>query len=106
MSDSQLSKAAILEGILEPLLEDFRYWFERSLQLLEGERLEFMTASEQSDLVRRVREALSDVNASVSLFQATGKQVGVDVRAMMPWHNLLMECQSVGMRYRQRQQKT
>jgi hypothetical protein len=91
----------VLRDLLEPLLEDFRYWFQRAHDLLSRERLAFMTEVEQTHLLERVTQAQKEVATASLLFQATGHKVGVDVAALMPWHQLLMECQAVGMRYRQ-----
>jgi len=101
MSESNLSASQLLQSLLEPLLEDFEYWFARSRQLLENEKISFMTEQEQSDLLDRVKQAQLEVNTSKMLFNATGKQVGLDMATLAPWHQLLGECWRVGMRYRQ-----
>ncbi len=103
MSNPLSSDSQVLKHIFEPLLEDFRYWFERSLSLLETEKLSFMTEIEQNSLINRVKEATQAVQVATMLYKITGEQAGVEVAAMMPWHNLLMECQAVGMRFRQSQ---
>ncbi|KRH97807.1 MULTISPECIES: DUF2605 domain-containing protein [Cylindrospermopsis] len=101
MPESNLSASQLLQSLLEPLLEDFEYWFARSQQLLENEKISFMTEEEQSDLLDRVKQAQLEVNTSKMLFNATGKQVGLDMATLAPWHQLLGECWRVGMRYRQ-----
>lgn len=101
MPESNLSASQLLQSLLEPLLEDFEYWFARSQQLLENEKMSFMTEQEQSDLLDRVKQAQLEVNTSKMLFNATGKQVGLDMATLAPWHQLLGECWRVGMRYRQ-----
>ncbi|OHY39754.1 hypothetical protein BCV63_11385 [Cylindrospermopsis raciborskii CS-508] len=101
MPESNLSVSQLLQSLLEPLLEDFEYWFARSQQLLENEKISFMTEQEQSDLLDRVKQAQLEVNTSRMLFNATGKQVGLDMATLAPWHQLLGECWRVGMRYRQ-----
>jgi len=103
MNQPMPSDSQVLKYILEPLLEDFRYWFERSLALLETERINFMTEVEQNSLINRVKEALQAVQVATMLYKITGEQAGIEVTAMMPWHNLLMECRAVGMRFRQNQ---
>ncbi|MGV0029433.1 DUF2605 family protein, partial [Phormidesmis priestleyi] len=50
MRDSNLPEPELLKTVLQPLLEDFRYWFARSRELLETEQLSFMSHQEQSDL--------------------------------------------------------
>ncbi|HEY9668852.1 MAG TPA: DUF2605 family protein, partial [Coleofasciculaceae cyanobacterium] len=37
MSQSQPSEQELLKSVLQPLLEDFQYWFSRSRSLLETE---------------------------------------------------------------------
>ena len=101
MPESNLSASQLLQSLLEPLLEDFEYWFARSQQLFENEKISFMTEQEQSDLLDRVKQAQLEVNTSKMLFNATGKQVGLDMATLAPWHQLLGECWRVGMRYRQ-----
>jgi len=99
MSNTANPDPEILRQILEPLLEDFTYWFDRSQKLLSGERLTFLTEAQQQQLLQRVQNAIKEVGVAKSLFKITGHQVGVDMATMRPWHELLVECQAVGMRY-------
>jgi Protein of unknown function (DUF2605) len=101
MSNPSSSESELLQSLLEPLLEDVRYWLGRSLDLLKSQRLDFISESEQSNLVIRVENALKELGVATMLYEATGKQVGIEVATMMPWHNLLLECQAIGMRYHQ-----
>jgi hypothetical protein len=101
MSNSPYPESELLQSILEPLLEDFVYWFKRSQDLLELQKLSFISDTEQSSLLSRVKDALKEVETATMLFKVTGKQVGIDMATIKPWHSLLMECQAVGMRYRQ-----
>jgi len=96
----------LLSDLLEPLLEDFIYWFGRSAHLLQNHRLEFISEEDQSRILSRVQTAQQEVQTAKTLFALTGKKVGIDAQAMLPWHNLLMECQALGMRYRQSQQQS
>ena len=99
MSNTANPDPEMLRQLLEPLLQDFNYWFGRSQKLLSSERLSFLTEAEQQNLLERVENALKEVAVAVSLFKATDHQVGVDMATMKPWHELLMQCQVVGMRY-------
>ncbi|PZV19137.1 MAG: DUF2605 domain-containing protein [Pseudanabaena sp.] len=99
MSNTASPDPEMLRQLLEPLLEDFTYWFNRSQKLLSTERIDFLQESDQRNLLERVEHALKEVSVAVSLFRVTGHQVGVDMATMKPWHALLMECQSVGMLY-------
>ncbi len=103
MTNQAFQDSEVLKNILEPLLEDFVYWFGRSLTLLEKEEINFMTEPQKNDLIARVTDALQAVKTARMMYKLSGEQVGVEVQAMMPWHNLLMECQAVAMKFRQNQ---
>lgn len=101
MRDSNLPEPELLKTVLQPLLEDFQYWFARSRELLEKEQLSFMSHQEQSDLLLRVKQAQDKVNTAKMLFAATDGQVGIEMETLMPWHKLVTECWQVAMRFRQ-----
>lgn len=96
-----MSAADLLPQVLEPLLEDFKYWFDRSQQFLSSHRLTFLEESQQADLLRRVEETQKSIAAATTMFQLSEKKVAIDPALVMEWHQLLMECQGVAMRYRQ-----
>ncbi|HEY9641745.1 MAG TPA: DUF2605 domain-containing protein [Coleofasciculaceae cyanobacterium] len=93
-------EADLLKTVLQPLLEDFQYWFDRSRSLLETYRIDFLDAEQQVHLLERVKQAQQEVGSAQALFQATGGQVGIETSVMVPWHQLVMECWQVGMRFR------
>ncbi len=99
MRDSNLPETELLKAVLQPLLEDFQYWFTRSRNLLETEQIGFMTADGQLDLLSRVKQAQEKVNAAKMMFSATDGQVGIDMEALMPWHQLVTECWNVAIRF-------
>jgi hypothetical protein len=103
MRDSNLPGTELLKTVLEPLLDDFEYWFGRSRQLLETEQLSFMSDQEQSDLLLRIKQAQTELNTAKMLFAATDGQVGIDMETLKPWHKLVTECWNVSMRFRQAQ---
>jgi hypothetical protein len=100
MPQSQPSEQELLKTLLQPLLEDFQYWFSRSRSLLETEDITFLSKDQQSDLLERVKKAQQEVIAAQMLFQATNGQVGVETATLVPWHRLVSECWQVGMRWR------
>ncbi|BAC09252.1 DUF2605 domain-containing protein [Thermosynechococcus vestitus] len=100
MLHSNLPEPQLLKVLLEPLLEDFQYWFTRSRSLLQTEVIPFLEVAQQQALLERVETALNDVIATQSLFRATDGQVGVDTQVLMQWHTLLMECWQVAHHYR------
>ncbi len=105
MLNPNLPEAELLKTVLQPLLEDFKYWFARSRSLLETERISFLGTQQQSALLDRVRQAQQEVSTAQMLFQATGGQVGIDMAALMPWQELVTECWKVGMRFRSEQSR-
>ena len=100
MGDSDLSESKLLKDILQPLLEDFQYWFTRSRKLLEDEQISFLSDQEKLTLLAKVKQAQNEVNTAKMLFSATKGQVGIDMDTIMPWHKLLTECWNVAMRFR------
>ena len=100
MLPSDSSEAGLLKTLLEPLLEDFKYWFSRSQQFLETETISFLSPHEQSDLLARVRQAQQEVDTVSTLLQVTDNQVGVETQVLFGWHRLLAECWKVSARFR------
>ncbi len=110
MSDSNLPGTDLLKTVLEPLLGDFDYWFGRwlrppqaSRQLLETEKLKFMSDEEQSNLLMRVNQAQAELNTAKMLFTATDGKVGIEMATLKPWHLLVAECWNVSRRFREEQ---
>ncbi|MDY6940351.1 MAG: DUF2605 domain-containing protein [Cyanobacteriota bacterium] len=97
------SESELLKTILEPLLDDFEYWFARSRKLLENEEISFLEPQQQSDFLARLTRAQQEVGATKMLVKATGTQAGVDMAVLLPWHQLLTECWKVALRFRSEQ---
>jgi predicted flavoprotein YhiN len=100
MSAFESNEKQLLKKLLEPLLEDFQYWFARTRQLLEQERLSFLSPQEQGDLLERVKQAQQEVNTAKMMFQATEGEVGINLSTVMPWHQLLRVCWKVSFQWR------
>lgn len=100
MPQPQPTEKELLKAILEPLLEDFQYWFSRSRSLLESEQVSFLSPQEQAELLERLKSAQQEVSTAQMLFKATGGQAGIDTAALAPWHQLVTQCWQVGMRWR------
>jgi hypothetical protein len=100
MLNPNLPESELLKSLLQPLLDDFNHWFDRSATLLETEEIGFLSGEQQSDLLARVKQAQQEVRAAEALFQATGGQVGIETTMLMPWHRLLAECWQVSARFR------
>lgn len=101
---SQPSEQELLQTILQPLLVDFDYWFSRSQELLETERMEFLSPVEQSQLLDRVKQAQQEVSIAKLLFQAVDGQAGIEPSQMVAWHKIVTECWHVSMQFRQSKQ--
>jgi hypothetical protein len=99
-SDFHPPESDLLKTLLEPLLEDFQYWFGRSRALLETQKINFLGTERQIALLERVKQAQQEVSTAQALLKATDGQVGVDTAILMPWHRLVTECWQVGMRFR------
>ena len=101
MSTEQPTEKELLKTILEPLLEDFQYWFERSLSLLESEQMPFFTAPEQAQIVERIIYARQEVQTSQMLFKATSGAAGIDSKMLFSWHQLVAECWDIARKRRE-----
>lgn len=100
MQPSQPTEKDLLKQILEPLLDDFQYWFSRSRSLLESERLSFMSIEEQSQLLERVKKSQEEVKTDVMLFKVTNGEAGIDTKVLLPWHRLVAECWQIARKRR------
>ncbi|MBE9045452.1 DUF2605 domain-containing protein [Pleurocapsales cyanobacterium LEGE 10410] len=105
MSIEQPTELELLKTVLEPLLEDFQYWFGRSRSLLESERISFLSAQEQAQLLERIVKSQQEVQAAQTLFRATGGAAGIDSKILLPWHQLVAECWNVAQKWRETKQQ-
>ena len=106
MSIEQPTEKELLKTVLEPLLEDFQYWFERSRNLLESEQMPFLNVQEQEQLLAKIINSQKEVQTSQMLFKATDGSAGIDSRMLLPWHQLVAECWNVAQKWRESKSKT
>ena len=99
MPSSQPTENELLKAILEPLLQDFQYWFKRSRSLLESEEISFLCSQEQAELLKRIKLAQQEVSTAQMLFEATGGKAGIDIAIPICWHKLVAECWDVARRW-------
>lgn len=99
MLDPHSANSELLKSLLEPLLDDFQHWFERSRQLLETENISFLGNREQEHLLERVLSAQQEVRTVQLLLEVTGNQVGVEPSLLGVWHQIVAECWQVAMRF-------
>ena len=100
MSDPNTPEPALIKAVLGPLLDDFQYWFDRSITLLKSEDIAFLGHEAQQNLLERLQQAQQQVSAVQALSSATGNQTGVDMPLMMTWHQLVQECWGVAAKHR------
>ncbi|HHP7229270.1 MAG TPA: DUF2605 domain-containing protein [Xenococcaceae cyanobacterium] len=100
MLSPQPQEKELLKTVLEPLLEDFQYWFERSRNLLETERISFYSQQEQAELLARIKYSQQQVTTAQMLFKATEGATGIDFKMLIPWHQLVAECWEVARKWR------
>ena len=101
MSSKEPTEKELLKQVLEPLLDDFIYWFSRSQSLLESTRLPFLTEAEQAELLTKIENAQKEVNTAKMLFQATDGEAGIDSKVLLPWHHLVAQCWDTARLWRQ-----
>ncbi len=99
-SPSPSEETTLLAQVLKPLLDDFQYWFGRSLAFLEQENVIGLTQDQQADLRGRVNTALAETQTAAALLSATDGQVGVEAAKVMNWHGLVAECWAAARRHR------
>ncbi len=82
--------AELLDQLLDSLFEDFGFWFQRGLVLLDHTPDHLLPSSEQRQLRGSLEEALRAIAATRSLRAACSTPMAVDMEAMAPWHRLMM----------------
>ena len=90
-SAAKRDAGVLMDTLLRSLLDDFDHWFQRGEQLLETCPLSVMGASEQAELMARLREGRKAVAATRALTSASSQPVAVSMEAMTPWHGLVTE---------------
>ena len=101
MPTEEPNEKELLKTVLEPLLEDFQYWFGRSRTLLESSQMSFFTVQEQTELLARIVHAQKEVQTAQMLFKATDGLAGIDSKMLLPWHQLVAECWNVARKARE-----
>lgn len=88
--DSASEPAQLLDQLLDSLFDDFGFWFERGLVLLDHTPERLLPLQEQQELRAALTEALQAIAATRSLRAACSTPMAVDMDAMAPWHRLMM----------------
>ena len=82
---------ALLESLLDSLLNDFNHWFKRGQELLAACPDSVMTSDERDVMRVRIDEGLKAIAATRALVNATPAAMAVSMEAMTPWHQLVIE---------------
>jgi hypothetical protein len=82
---------ALLESLLDSLLNDFNHWFQRGQELLSACPDSVMTPDERDVMRVRIDEGLKAIAATRALVKATPAAMAVSMEAMTPWHQLVIE---------------
>jgi hypothetical protein len=100
MPSEQPAEKELLKTILEPLLEDFQYWFSRSRSLLEKENVSFLKEPQKSQLLERLVNAQQEVSTVQMMFKATDGEAGIPASMLVPWHRLVAESWDLARKWR------
>lgn len=82
----------IVQAVLEPLLEDFQYWFGETQALLDSPKADCLATSDRQALVQEVTAAQQAVATAKTLLLATDGHAGVDMAVVGQWHRLVNKC--------------
>jgi len=83
--------AALLEKVLNPLLQDFEDSFARGLRLLIPCPEHVMDRERQNEFRRRLETAQAQLGAARALRAATPAPMALEMATIAPWHELLVE---------------
>lgn len=92
---------ALLDQLLDPLLDDFALWFERGRVLLEHCPDAVMPAPERRAMAEELETSTKALVAARCLRAAAPVSMALDLQAMAPWHRLVMRCWALAARLRQ-----
>jgi len=92
---------ALLETLLESLLNDFSHWFNRGEELLAVCPDLVMGREERAAMALRLEEGRKAIAATRALVEASPQAMAVSMEAMAPWHQLVMEVWALAARVSQ-----
>jgi hypothetical protein len=82
---------ALLESLLDSLLNDFNHWFKRGQELLASCPDSVMIPDEREAMGVRIDEGLLAITATRALVNATPAAMAISMESMTPWHQLVIE---------------
>ena len=80
-----------MRPLLVSLLADFDHWFTRGQSILEQCPDSVLSAADRLELAERLADGKRSIVATRSLLQASSEPLAVSMKAMAPWHQLVME---------------
>ncbi|EAQ69878.1 hypothetical protein SynRS9909_01870 [Synechococcus sp. RS9909] len=92
---------ALLEHLLDSLLNDFSHWFQRGEELLAVCPDLVMAPQERAQMADRLAEGRKAIVATRALVEASPQAMAVSMEAMAPWHQLVMEVWALAARISQ-----
>lgn len=81
----------LLRSLLASLLTDFDHWFTRGQVILEQCPDNVLSSDDRVALAERLVDGKRSIAATRSLLQASSEPVAISMKAMAPWHQLVME---------------
>jgi hypothetical protein len=94
------SDRQLLQTIIEPLLEDFIYWFNKSETMLTSQRINFLAKEEQSAMISKIQKHKQEISAAQSLFRAMNSAVIIEPSQVQKWHAAVKEYWSIAVKLR------
>jgi len=88
---SDVEGGDLLGSLLASLLADFDHWFTRGQAILEQCPDSVLSQADRLALAERLSEGKRSIAATRSLLDASSEPVAVSMKAMAPWHQLVME---------------
>ncbi|MGF1458035.1 MAG: DUF2605 domain-containing protein [Leptolyngbyaceae cyanobacterium] len=98
------SEKPFMQTVLEPLLDDFDYWFSETQSLLESSKADCLAESDREDLLQELTETQQAVATARTLMLATDGNAGVDTAVVGQWHKLVNKCWQTSRYIRQQNQ--
>ena len=89
---------ALLESLLDSLLNDFNHWFKRGQELLAACPDSVLSPDEREEMGVRIDEGLKAIIATRALVSATPAAMAISMEAMTPWHQIVIEVWSLSAR--------
>lgn len=101
IENSSHSDQPLLQTILEPLLDDFQYWFDQSRTLLTSSKSDCLETEYRQALLNQLATADKEIITARTLLMATNGQAGVETSMVMGWHGLVAQCWQASQQVRQ-----